>query len=175
MKLKSKGVCNQFYGSETAKIRDKVFKYLQGPNVLDYGCGGDKVISHALGIDIRPLSHVDVVTGSIDAVYDLRDRLQNYESNTDAVYSSHFLEHVKDDVRLVRSWIQMLKPGGFLVLYLPDDDHYDNKSNPEHLHVYTHKKFVSEFMSQFSELETVEHGPDIGPDRYSFFYVGKKL
>lgn len=174
MSGKSKGSCTVSFPSETAKIRPKVLKYVQGKSILDYGCGGDKVVPHALGIDIRPLPDVDLVTGSVEAVYDLTDRLQNYEGNTDAIYSSHFLEHVADDKRLMRSWVKMLKEGGYLVLYLPDDKKYDNKSNPEHLQIYTHDVFVKEFLPQFSELETIDHGTDYGEDRYSFFTVSRK-
>lgn len=163
------------FSSETEKIRPKVLKYLEGDSVLDYGCGGSKVVPHALGIDMRPMPDVDLVTQSIDEVYDLSSRLQNYVGNTDAVFSSHFLEHVADDVRLIKSWAAMLKPGGFLVLYLPDDKKYDNSKNPEHLQIYTHDTFVSDFLPKFPELETIEHGTDYGEDRYSFYTVSRKI
>ena len=162
-----------FY-SETEKIRPRVLKYLEGAeSILDYGCGGDKIVPHATGIDLRPLPGVNVVTKNVEDIYDVLP-LSLHRGGQDVIYSSHFLEHVKDDRRLMNSWINLLKPGGFLILYLPDDKIYDNSSNPEHLHVYTHDTFIEEFIPKFSGLEIVDHDVDYGDDRYSFFCVCRK-
>jgi trans-aconitate methyltransferase len=153
-------------------------KYIrgEGERILDYGCGHDKIIKNAVGIDIRPCEGVDIVTNGINGVYDLSENvaLRNWVENTSVVFSSHFLEHVKDDVRMVNSWIKMLKVGGYLILYLPDDNHYDNSANPEHLHRYTYSDFTDNFIAKFAELELIDGGSDVGDDRYSFYVVLQK-
>ena len=174
---KSKGSCTTSFPSETAKIRPKVEKYLQGKKILDYGCGTDKVVPHAIGIDMRQVPGVDIPIFKLNDVYDLEVTTYAGEIGTfDAVYSSHFLEHLKNDQRMLDSWIKLIKVGGFLVLYLPSDLHYDNKSNKEHFQIYTHEQFVQDFTLQHSDkMKVVEDGLDVGPDRYSFYIVAEKI
>lgn len=156
--------------SETEKIRPRIIKYCNG-HVLDIGCGSDKVCPEAIGLDCRDLPGVNMLTKDLNKISKSHPDFVGY---FDCVYSSHCLEHFEDDIGAIRDWLRLLKIGGFLVLYLPDDLHYDNDSNPEHLHRYKLKEFVNEFMKQFEEIEVIEGGPDIGEDRYSFFVVAQK-
>jgi SAM-dependent methyltransferase len=41
------------------------------------------------------------------------------------VYSSHCLEHLADPWRAVRRWWEVLRPGGHLLLVVPDEDLYE--------------------------------------------------
>jgi SAM-dependent methyltransferase len=43
----------------------------------------------------------------------------------DLVHSSHCLEHLADPVRALRNWFRILKPGGYLVCMVPDEDLYE--------------------------------------------------
>lgn len=159
------------YISETQKIRPLVEKYCQGL-VLDIGCGIDKIVPHALGVDCRPVPGVSVLTTSLD---DLSAVLPPAYLQSDCVYSSHCLEHFQDDEKALRHWISLVAPDGHLVLYLPDADHYDNSKNPEHLHWYRYKDFMEWFQAKFPEIKIVESGPHIGADLYSFVIVGRKV
>jgi len=176
MKRKSSGSCTTAFPSETSKIRSKVLKYLTGKKILDFGCGTDKVVPHAIGIDMRNVPGVDVPILKLDDVYTLEiTTYQNELETFDAVYSSHFLEHLKDDKMMLKSWIKLIKPSGYLVLYLPDDAYYNNAINPEHFQRYRHLVFVQFFRKKFPLMEVIDHGPDIGPDRYSFYMVAQKI
>jgi ubiquinone/menaquinone biosynthesis C-methylase UbiE len=48
----------------------------------------------------------------------------------DFVYSAHLLEHVQDFESALREWWRVIKPGGYLVLYLPHKKFYPNIGVP---------------------------------------------
>lgn len=159
------------YFSETQKIKPKIDKYLNG-NIIDIGCGKHKITPEATGVDqVDHYGVVNYVTNHLDQLASVRPE---WVGNFDVVYSSHCLEHVKDDLVSLKEWVSLLKPGGYLILYLPDDDHYDNDSNPEHLQRYTYLQFMKDKFLQLENVIEVESGPHIGYDCYSFYVVGKK-
>lgn len=174
------------YMSEAAKVRDipQVMKYIRG-KVLDYGCGGDKITPEATGVDGRSLPGVTYVVpdlenpGVLGAAF-----LKSYNT----VFSSHFLEHVIEPYKMVTIWNQFLIPHGNLVLYLPDGRHYSHENNPEHLWDINYDNFLFWFKRNFcgegknymgqnypKYFELIEHGMDLGLDRYSFYIVAKAI
>lgn len=58
------------------------------------------------------------------------------DARFDFVYSSHLLEHLIDPHAFLRTCLRILKPGGNLVLLLPDEDFYwpngHPHANPDH-------------------------------------------
>ena len=163
------------YSSETQKIRPTALKYIKdGDVVYDFGCGGDKIVPEAIGVDFphRLAKRPFIAIKNPNSIYDLDIKPQS----ADVIYSSHFLEHIMFPAKMIGLWHEMLKKGGFLILYLPDDDKYDNASNPEHLHAWTHRSFVDIFKTAFSPsmLEIVDSKRDFGEDRYSFYLVARK-
>jgi ubiquinone/menaquinone biosynthesis C-methylase UbiE len=44
----------------------------------------------------------------------------------DFVHSSHSLEHMIDPVEALVNWIRVLKPGGHLIITVPDEDMYEH-------------------------------------------------
>lgn len=163
------------YYSETQKIRPKIIPYLEDKIVIfDYGCGGDLIVPEAIGIDMAQ-GEARHVMKEIDEVYDFA-KIQGWNGKVDAVFSSHFLEHVRDDGRMLSAWGDALRPGGILALYLPDERYYDNSKNPEHLHWYSCEDFVKSFSVAFGpSFMVLDHGLDIGYDRYSFYMVARKI
>lgn len=175
------------YCSETAKVRElsQVMQHIKG-EILDYGCGGDKITIDTTGVDGRSLPGVNIVIPDLEqpsAAF-----VEHCLERFDTVYSSHFLEHVLDPYLMVSSWYQFLKPMGKLVLYLPDGRYYSNQNNPEHMQDINYDNFMfwfkrcfcgegrnykGEFLPKYFEL--IEHGMDIGPDKYSFYIVAKAV
>jgi len=98
---------------KTNAIRRRRFleTYLSG-RVIDIGCAGDLVVPHAEPFD---LEHGDA--NSIDT---LRDN-EAY----DCVHSSHCLEHMHDPVDALRRWWKLVRPGGHMVIVVPDEDLYE--------------------------------------------------
>jgi len=169
------------YSSETEKIYSKIKDHVQG-RVLDIGCGTHKVTPDAVGIDGR----------STECVGMLKDGLSKFEDHmyntADTVFSSHVLEHMEDDYATLIEWTKLLKPGGKLILYLPDGDHYNNGDNLEHMRDYRYAQFMMFFKRAFCGegknfrgehlpklYELIDHGKDLGDDKYSFFLVAQKL
>lgn len=155
------------YISETQKIRPLMVSYCRG-DVVDIGCGPDLICSWAAGVDIRKFPNVSFVTD------DLANLSSIISDRFDFVFSSHCLEHFKDDLGALKDWIRLAKDGGHIGLYLPDGSMYDNSKNPEHLHDYRFNDFVVWIEDKFPEVEIVESGTHFGDDLYSFYVVMKK-
>lgn len=52
------------------------------------------------------------------------------ESSFDCVHSSHCLEHMKDPVAALRDWWALVKPGGYMIVVVPDEDLYEQAAWP---------------------------------------------
>ena len=99
--------------SKTKKLRDKQFysQYLVG-RVIDIGCGNDLVVPHAEPFD-RPDGDAQNILESRPA------------GSYDCVHSSHCLEHMADVPSALKQWWALLKPGGYLIMVVPDEDLYE--------------------------------------------------
>jgi SAM-dependent methyltransferase len=85
--------------------------------------------------------------------WDLQDGdaqyLRGVADNTyDFVHSSHCLEHMRDVVEALQNWVRVLKPGGHLIVTVPDEDMYEQEQwpsryNPDHKWTFTTAKEVS--------------------------------
>ncbi len=111
--------------SKTHLVRGQAFvdRFLCG-RVIDIGCGADLVVPWAEPFD---QIHGDAATVS-------RMRPQGAY---DAVHSSHCLEHMVDPVAALADWWSLVKPGGYLVTVVPDEELYEQGMwpslfNPDH-------------------------------------------
>ena len=135
--------------------------------ILDLGCGTNKTLPEALGVDIRAVTDYQA---SID-------HLPFIENETvDIIISRHSLEHVLDPFKTLKEWNRILKCGGKIIIVLPDHgsintlDHY--YGNGEHLHAYT-RESLGNFASLFPEFFT-SHS-EIILDEWSFGTVINKF
>lgn len=105
-------------------------------SVLDYGFGGGDLLA-SFPTSCR-LTGVDISTSAVAAARADR-RFAKFASSTfaaipendfesilpgpfDVVVSSHVLEHVHDDVKLLKTLYRRLKPGGILAIYVPIEE-----------------------------------------------------
>src|ERR1035437_3135111 len=99
--------------SKTNKLRGADFaqRYLQG-RVLDIGAGKDAVCGWA---EVFDQQHGDA------------NHIEEYfpSQSFDAVHSSHCLEHMHHPVAALAGWRSLVKPGGYLILVVPDEDLYE--------------------------------------------------
>lgn len=70
------------------------------------------------------------------------------DASFDFVHSSHCLEHMRDPVEALRHWLRILKPGGYLVVTVPDEDLYEHgfwpsRFNGDHKWTFTIAKPAS--------------------------------
>jgi predicted SAM-dependent methyltransferase len=152
------------YYSETEKIKDRVSKYLSGV-VLDIGSDLHfyKVSEDALGVGIKAKSYM------------VCDEMPELKQKVDVIFSSHILQNYSNDDEMVLDWSKMLKIGGLLILYLPDDRAYDHGQNTSAKQRYKFEDFISWLGNKFPFMKVIDSGLDIGKDKYSFFIVAKKM
>lgn len=100
---------------------------LQG-RVLDIGAGAETVVPSAVSFDLDDgdANHITAFP----------------PESFDCVYSSHCLEHMHDPVASLANWWSLVKPGGHLLLIVPDEDLYEqgcfpSQFNPDHKATFT--------------------------------------
>jgi ADP-heptose:LPS heptosyltransferase/predicted SAM-dependent methyltransferase len=166
--------------NESAKIKYDIVPYTRGKG-LDIGCGQYKAYSHFIGIDNGKQYGGKNVT---DINGDGTDLSLFADDSLDFVFSSHFLEHVEDYKSALKEWWRVIKPDGYLVLYLPHKDLYPNigeeGANPDHKHDY-HPDDIKSAMHDLygwdlliNEVRDQDNGPGEYGNEYSFFQVYQK-
>lgn len=101
--------------------------YFHG-KIIDIGCADDSVEDclHRYFVYDKPRWTVDkwdYSLGNGDATL-----MEGVGDDTyDTVYASHVLEHLEKPVLALRNWMRILKPGGFLIVCVPEVDLYEKK------------------------------------------------
>ncbi len=117
--------------SKTVALWDDEVRTLFRGHGIDVGCGPD------------PLPWADI---RFDQEQGDANRLTSHVVGPlDFVYSAHCLEHMRDPVACLRDWFSLVRPGGHMVLIVPDEDLYEqgvwpSRFNPDHKHTFTISK-----------------------------------
>ena len=155
------GVCGGAALSMQRRAHDSRFatRYFVGHG-LDVGGGHDSL---ALYVELFPLIRNVVI---YDAPQGDAQKLGNVDdASFDFLFSSHCLEHVRDPAEALANWIRVIKPGGHLVISVPDEDLYEqgvwpSTYNGDHKLTFTLSKKTSwspvsvnlfSLLSQFSD------------------------
>jgi SAM-dependent methyltransferase len=122
-----------FREAETSKAKSRRLgegffeKFCPGKG-LDIGYGGDLLTENCQGWDFEH--------GDAQYLKGLKD------SKFDFVYSSHTLEHMISPEISLKNWWRVLKPNGYLIVYIPHRDLYEKKKtlpscwNSDHKHFF---------------------------------------
>lgn len=168
---------NAPYKAESKKIVWEVAPYLRGRG-LDVGAGDFKILPHAISVDnchhqafgfnIKP--DVFVPTAADLSVFG--------SQSMDFVYSSHLLEHMEDPAAALKEWYRLVKPGGYLILHLPHEDHYpkmgEDGANPDHKW-NLNNQMVREWMQNLAPWDLIEDQVRTQDDEYSILQIYQKL
>lgn len=107
--------------SETAAARHILERFCIHP-VLDLGFGGSSISPNAINLDYEDRyttvgNDPQHLTGDARNLYWFKDGVLG------SVYSSHLLEDFPptETVGIVDEWLRVIKPGGNLILLLPDE------------------------------------------------------
>ena len=136
--------------------------------VVEVGCGAQKTRDDVIGVDKvekgKDISTMDARWGTIPDVSkaDIQadvfvDAFANRES-IDAIIARHILEHAIDPIQAVQLWADMLKPGGQLIIAVPDETLCKSiPLNPDHTHAFTKDSLVRmvEMAVPTLKLETI--------------------
>lgn len=117
-------------------------RYVVG-DVLELGCGGQKTVPNAVGVDrFKKGEHIPIINkiSVADVQADVQEPLPFPEESFDTVISRHILEHCLDTIETIKNWSSVLKIGGRLLIAVPDEEvTVGVPLNPEHVHAFTRK------------------------------------
>jgi SAM-dependent methyltransferase len=126
------------------RLHDPAFmaRYMVG-HALDVGSGEDGLSKQMhLWPLLRSVRDWDVGDGDAMLLEDVPD------ASFDLVHSSHSLEHMRSPEGALLRWLDVTKPGGHVVVLVPDEDMYEQGQfpstfNPDHKSTFTTYKFES--------------------------------
>lgn len=106
---------------------DIVRRHIKGKVILDLGCGNNKTIPEAIGVDMVSRDAViETLVGNpnseADVTADVSQELPFESDYADTIIARHILEHLVDTVQVLKQWIAVLKPHGRLIIAVPDQD-----------------------------------------------------
>ncbi|MBU2578215.1 class I SAM-dependent methyltransferase [Patescibacteria group bacterium] len=165
------------YTSETSVIRPwfEGKPYLEGKG-LDLGCGGDVICPNAEGFDM-PVPYANTGTDFILHGGDARNLQRFPDCSYDFIYSSHLLEDFTNTSEILEEWTRVVKPGGYIALYLPDEEvyrkHCDETGHPYNtahqipMSIDWMRNAAKDLM--LKEIESERHST------YSFVFIFQKL
>lgn len=105
--------------------------------IIEIGCGENKRVKDAIGIDRVSLPGVDIV-------HDLEEGLSFISDNSvDEISSAHVLEHVIEFEFLMKEIHRVLRKGGVHKVIVP---HF---SNPHYYSDFTHKRFFGLYTFEY--------------------------
>jgi SAM-dependent methyltransferase len=120
------------------KLNDSRYstRYLVG-NGIDIGAGSDGINQYS---EFFPLMNScklwDIEDGDAQIMSTVAD------NEFDFIHSSHCLEHMVNPRLALNNWLRILKPNGYLICLVPDEDLYEqgifpSTYNPDHKHTFT--------------------------------------
>jgi ADP-heptose:LPS heptosyltransferase len=163
-------------GNESGKIKWELVEYTRG-RVLDVGCGNHKPFAHFIGVDNNKDASLFGILCKPDLCMDADNLDLIADASMDAVYSSHTLEHMDNPKAVLKEWWRVIKPGGFLILYLPHRDFYPNIGKPgankDHKHDFVPDDVIK--LMEWASWDLLRNEDRNEGQEYSFFQVYKKL
>lgn len=158
--------------SETAKCRPRLARYCGGYG-CDLGAGGElPIVPWAITVDLNANACPRVLGDATRLDWLADDEL-------DFVYSSHLLEDFVDTETVLCEWLRVLRPGGLLVLFGPDERIYHQHCNRTgQLYNTAHKipafslEYVKAVFQRMGGTKVVHQAALV--DDYSFELVVKK-
>lgn len=163
--------------SETSKCRERLAPFCTGYGV-DLGFGGDPIVPHAIRVDmVRP--YTDVGSESVQLGGDAARLPWFTDGALDFVYSSHLLEDFDDTETVLREWLRVLRVGGRLIIFCPDEQAFrahcartGQPYNQHHKHETFSLAFAKELLARIGGTRVVHEVPLV--DIYSWELVAEK-
>ncbi|MBI5771137.1 MAG: class I SAM-dependent methyltransferase [Verrucomicrobia bacterium] len=165
--------------SETSKCRARLAPFCAGYG-LDLGFGGDPIVPHAIGMDM-PQPYSDVGKLPVQLGGDATRLVWFADGTLDFVFSSHLLEDFVAVGAVLREWLRVLKPGGRLIIFCPDEQVYRRHCaatgqpyNTHHVHADFSLAYVKRELARLGVPHRVLHEAAL-IDVYSWEIVVEKL
>jgi len=163
--------------SETSKCRARLAPYCVGYGA-DVGFGGDPITEAAIRVDM-PTPYSDVGTQPVQLGGDASQLPWFRDASLDFIYSSHLLEDFDDTKAVLAEWLRVLRPGGHLIIFCPDEQVFRNHCattgqpyNPHHKHDHFSLSYVKTLLAELGQNRIVYEAFPV--DIYSFDLVLQK-
>lgn len=103
---------------------DSIRQWISGDRVLELGCGAQKTIPGAIGVDLVPAGELTYrrEASAANVVADVFSGLPFEDESADTIVARHIFEHAVAPVEVLQSWHRVLKPGGRLIVAAPNED-----------------------------------------------------
>lgn len=137
--------------SKTRKVWTAEERRLINGEGIDIGCGPDPITPTVQKFDRE---HGDA------------NEIDKYiHRSFDFVFSAHCLEHMRDPNTALASWWNLVRPGGHLIMIVPDEDLYEqgywpSLFNSDHKSTFTISKEQSWSPRSFNVADLVNRLPD---------------
>lgn len=165
-------------GNESSKIRWEIVRYTRGRG-LDVGCGPAKQFPHFIGIDNGKDTELFGMPIVPDVRVETAEKLSIFASGSmDFVFSSHLLEHIPYEhvPATLKEWMRVIRMGGYLVLYLPDENEYpkigEDGANIDHKWNVNKDRVLDAMPDGFDLVDFQVRNED---REYSLFFVFQKF
>lgn len=144
-------------------IEGKLIAQIVKPDdkTLELGCGFRKTVPWAWALDRTPVGQpVPLLIGPPtmavnDQVADVSKELPVEEGVWDVVIARHILEHCVDSIKTLRFWMKPLKPGGRLIIAVPDQQVVNGiPLSPDHVHAFDRESLQT--LCETVELKHIE-------------------
>lgn len=113
---------NETSKSIPRRQRDPLFGKIFAGDGIDIGSGDDWLGYYAEFFPL--LRRVDPFDKAANPEHDAQ-AIKGASRRYDFVHSSHCLEHLPDPTAAFIRWFELVKPGGYLVVIVPDEDLYE--------------------------------------------------
>jgi len=177
--LKNPELQKKYNRSETSFCRERLKGYCKG-NGLDLGYGGDPIVPNAITVDV-PETNYAVGAVPLNLKGDASNLFWFKDEAMDYVYSSHLLEDFEKNKTksVLLEWLRVLKIGGHLILYLPDEQAYrkhcketGQEYNAAHKISDFSLNYLKDILNKFDNVVIIHENPHV--EVYSFEIVVKK-
>lgn len=132
-------------------------KYFVGSGV-DIGCGPDSLSNHRMFFP-----QLEIVRGWDKEDGDAQLMSTVGDDVFDFAVSSHCLEHLHDPFEGLKNWVRIVKPGGYIIFVVPDEDLYEmgvfpSRFNSDHkwtFTIYKKESFHERSINIFKLIESL--------------------
>lgn len=151
-------------------------QHIIGDKILDLGCGGNKTVPNAIGVDmIAKNDFIETLANTVstaDVNADITKPLPFEENSVDTIIARHIVEHLMDSVTILKHWRTLLKVNGRLIIAVPNNAiHKSIPMNVEHVHGFDPVSMKSLLeVCGFRVIEQLDGGNTI-----SFITVAEKI
>jgi len=141
------------------RIRNPEYRdlYFVGDGI-DIGSGGDPLWTYREHFP-RMTSCVNY-DFAIDLAHDTA-KLPGLNMIFDFVHSSHCLEHLDNAYGVIERWVEICRPGGFVIVIVPDrylyeKDYWPSKYNADHKNYFTMHRLASHLTCYNADLISLQ-------------------